>query len=185
MNGYKNTSETAVFGAGCFWCTEAVFQNLKGVTSVLPGYTGGDLPNPTYEQVTSGSSGHVEVAKIEFDPTIILFKQLLEVFFAVHNPTTINRQGNDIGEQYQSAIFYTSEIQKQIAFEVIKEVDSEKIYNSAIVTKVRPLEKFYLAENYHQNYYLNNPGNPYCSVVIDPKLQKLRSKFTQLLKENL
>lgn len=176
--------EIAVLGAGCFWCTEAVFQNLKGVASVLPGYTGGNLPNPTYEQVSSGSSGHVEVAKIEFDPVIISYHQLLEVFFAVHNPTTLNRQGNDVGEQYQSAIFYTSENQKQIALEVIKEVDSEKIYNSPIVTKVRALEKFYVAENYHQNYYLNNPGNPYCSVVIDPKVQKLRAKFTNLLKSS-
>ncbi|MEK7161821.1 MAG: peptide-methionine (S)-S-oxide reductase MsrA [Patescibacteria group bacterium] len=170
--------DIAVFGAGCFWCTEAVFQNLNGVSVVLPGYTGGDLQNPSYEQVSSGSSGHVEAAKIEFDPGIISFKQLLEVFFAVHDPTTLNRQGNDAGEQYQSAIFYTSENQKQIALNIIREVDGEKIYNSPIVTKVRPLKKFYVAENYHQNYYINNPGNPYCAVVIDPKVQKLRAKFT-------
>ncbi len=174
--------ELAVLGAGCFWCTEAVFQNLRGVSSVLPGYTGGALKNPSYEQVSSGSTGHVEVAKIEFDAKIISFRQLLEVFFAVHDPTTLNKQGHDIGQQYQSAIFYASQEQQQTALEVIQEVEREKIYNSQIVTKVRPLEEFFVAENYHQNYYLNNPGNPYCSAVISPKVQKLRAKFAALLK---
>jgi len=176
------TNETAVLGAGCFWCTEAVFQNLKGVKSVLPGYAGGDLPNPTYEQVSGGSSGHIEVAKIEFDPSVISFKQLLEVFFVVHDPTTKDRQGNDVGPQYASVIFYASPGQKQIAEEVIKEVDNEKIYGAPIVTRISPLEKFYVAENYHRNYYLNNPGNPYCAAVISPKVKKFREKFSSLLK---
>lgn len=174
--------EIAVLGAGCFWCTEAVFQNLKGVNSVLPGYTGGSVENPKYEQVCEGNTGHIEVAKIEFDPGIISFKQLLEVFFAMHDPTTKNRQGADVGEQYASAIFYSNQEQKQVAEETIKEVNEEKIYNDPIVTQVRPLDKFYLAENYHQNYYLNNPGNPYCAAVISPKVKKFREKFSGLLK---
>jgi peptide-methionine (S)-S-oxide reductase len=178
----KTNNEVAVLGAGCFWCTEAVFQNLKGVSSVLPGYTGGNVENPSYEQVSGGNTGHVEVAKIEFDPSVISFKQLLEVFFAVHDPTTKDRQGNDVGTQYASAIFYSSPKQKQIAEEVIKEIEAEKIYSSPIVTELRPLEKFYLAENYHQNYYLNNPGNPYCAVVISPKVKKFREKFSSLIK---
>src|SRR5579864_4964235 len=158
--------ETAVFGAGCFWCTEAVFQNLKGVTSVLPGYTGGRVPNPTYEQVSMGNTGHVEVAKIEFDPSVIKFTDLLNVLFSTHDPTTPNRQGNDVGEQYRSVIFYLSEEQKKEAEEFIAE--AQKDFDNAIITTVEPLDKFYEAENYHQNYYLNNPGNPYCQFVIVP-----------------
>ena len=172
--------QTAIFGAGCFWCTEAIFQNLKGVSSVLPGYAGGRVPNPTYEQVCGGNTGHVEVAQIEFDPEQIKFVDLLNVLFAVHDPTTINRQGNDVGEQYASAVFYTSEEQKRQAEEFIKQARKE--FSDPIITQVRALDKFYPAENYHQNYYNNNPGNPYCQVVISPKLEKFRKKFQNLLK---
>jgi peptide-methionine (S)-S-oxide reductase len=172
--------ETAIFGAGCFWCVEAIFQNLKGVESVVPGYAGGHVANPTYEQVSQGKTGHAEVAKIEFDPQVIKFTDLLNVFFATHNPTTLNRQGGDVGEQYRSVVFYVSDSQKTQAEDFIK--NAQKEFTSPIVTQVQPLDKFYLAENYHQNYYKNNPGNPYCQLVIDPKLEKFRKKFADLLK---
>ncbi len=172
--------ETAVFGAGCSWCVEAVFQNLKGVSSVLPGYAGGHVANPTYEQVSNGNTGHAEVAKIEFDPQVIKFTDLLNVLFATHDPTTMNRQGNDVGDQYRSVIFYLSEEQKSQAEGFIK--NAQKEFTSPIVTQAQPLDKFYPAENYHQNYYINNPGNPYCQLVIDPKLTKFRKKFNHLLK---
>ena len=172
--------ETAVFGAGCFWCVEAVFQNLKGVMSVLPGYSGGHVENPTYEQVSSGASGHAEVAKIEFDPAVIKFIDLLNVLFSTHNPTTTNRQGNDVGEQYRSAIFYLTQEQKKQTEEFIS--NARKEFSSPIITQIVPLEKFYPAENYHRDYYKNNPGNPYCQLVIDPKLEKFRKKFADLIK---
>ncbi len=171
--------ETAVFGGGCFWCTEAVFQNLKGVSSVLPGYAGGSAPDPTYEQICGGDTGHAEVSKIEFNPRIIKFTDLLNVFFATHDPTTLNRQGNDVGDQYRSVIFYTSPEQKLQAAQFISEAQKE--FDSPIVTQVQPLDKFYVAENYHQNYFKNNPGNPYCQMVIGPKLQKFREKFADLI----
>ena len=173
-------NETAIFGAGCFWCVEAVFQNLKGVSSVLPGYAGGHVANPTYEQVSGGTTGHAEVAKIEFDPAVIKFADLLNVLFSTHNPTTMNRQGSDVGEQYRSAIFYTSAEQKQQAGEFVK--TAQKDFDSPIVTQVQPLDKFYQAENYHRDYYKNNPNNPYCQLVIDPRLEKFRKKFASLLK---
>jgi len=176
----KDLMETAVFGAGCFWCVEAVFQNLKGVSSVLPGYAGGHKDNPTYEEVSSGTTGHAEVTKIEFDPSVIKFADLLNVLFATHDPTTMNRQGNDVGDQYRSAIFYLSDNQKKQAEEFIKQ--AQKDFDSPIVTQVLPLDKFYPAENYHKDYYKNNPGNPYCQLVIDPKLAKFRKKFANLLK---
>lgn len=172
--------ETAVFGAGCFWCVEAVFQNLKGVSLVLPGYAGGTKENPTYEEVSRGTTGHAEVTKIEFDPNVIKFTDLLNVLFSTHNPTTINRQGNDVGEQYRSAIFYLNDEQKRQSEAFIEQAQKE--FGSPIVTQVQPLEKFYPAENYHRDYYKNNPGNPYCQLVIDPKLQKFRKKFSALLK---
>lgn len=173
-------SETAIFGGGCFWCTEAIFQNLKGVETVLPGYSGGHAPNPTYEQVCEGGTGHAEVTKIEFDPTIIKFEVLLEVFFATHDPTTLNRQGGDVGEQYRSVIFYTTPQQKQIAENYIK--GAQKDFASPIVTQLLPFDKFYEAENYHQNYFAKNPGKAYCQVVINPKLEKFKKKFADLLK---
>ena len=175
-----NNIQTAIFGGGCFWCTEAIFQGLKGVGSVLPGFCGGSVPNPTYEQVCAGATGHAEVTKIEFDPGIIKFEVLLEVFFATHDPTTINRQGEDVGEQYRSVIFYTSPGQKQIAEKYIG--DAQRDFNSPIVTTVEPLYKFYQAENYHQNYFDRNPDKAYCRAVINPKLEKFRKKFAYLLK---
>ena len=174
--------QTAVFGGGCFWCTEAIFQRLKGVVSVMPGYSGGQKPNPTYEEVCSGTTGHVEATKIEFNPAEIKFLDLLNVFFATHDPTTMNRQGNDVGEQYASTIFYVSNEQKREAEQFVKKLEAEKIWDNPIVTQIRKLEKFYGAENYHQDYYNRNLNKPYCQVVINPKIKKLREQFAPLLK---
>lgn len=176
------TNEITVFGGGCFWCTEAVYQDLRGVISVEPGYTGGATINPTYEQVCAGTTGHVEVIKIEFDPSIITYRDLLEVFFSTHNPTTRNQQGNDIGTQYQSTIFYTSEVQHTAAHEIIRELSAEKAFEKPIVTDVKHLEAYYPAESYHHNYYRNNPNAGYCQAVIAPKLKKFREKYARLLK---
>lgn len=178
-----NNMETAIFGGGCFWCTEAIFQSLRGVTSVLPGYAGGNVPNPTYEQVSSGTTGHAEVTKIDFDPGVIKFSDLLEVFFATHDPTTMNRQGNDLGTQYRSVIFFTNPEQKQVAEKFIQQLETEKTFDNSIVTQIQLLNEFYPAENYHQNYFLRNPSAPYCQVVINPKLQKFKIKFASLIKD--
>ncbi len=178
----KNT-ETATLGAGCFWCVEAVFDDLKGVESVESGYSGGHTENPTYQQVCSETTGHAEVANVNFNPQEISFKEILQVFFAVHDPTTLNRQGNDVGSSYRSAIFYHDENQKQIAEEVIKEVEAEGIYDNSIVTEVTPFDKFYIAENYHQEYFANNPNQPYCAAVVAPKVAKFRQKFVNRLKK--
>lgn len=175
----ENKLETAIFAGGCFWCTEAIFQNLKGVTSVLPGYTGGVVKNPTYEMVCGGDTGHAEATKIEFDSSIIGYEVLLEVFFATHDPTTLNRQGHDVGTQYRSAIFFTSQEQKNKAEEYIKNHQAE--FSDPIVTQLEPLTEFYIAENYHQNYFNNNKLAPYCQAVINPKLKKFREKFAHLL----
>lgn len=171
--------KVAVFGGGCFWCTEAVFSELKGVMSVVSGYAGGEMKNPTYEDVSSGKTGHVEVVKVEYDPKQISYSDLLTVFFAMHDPTTLNQQVNDIGTQYRSMIFYTTENQKKEA-----ETFIQKLKESGIeaVTEIKPLNAFYVAENYHQKYYLNNTSAPYCKMVIDPKLDKLRVHFRELLK---
>ncbi len=177
----KNT-ETATLGAGCFWCVEAVFDDLKGVESVESGYSGGHTENPTYQQVCSETTGHAEVANVNFNPQEISFKEILQVFFSVHDPTTLNRQGNDVGSSYRSAIFYHDENQKQIAEEVIKEVEAEGIYDNSIVTEVTPFDKFYIAENYHQEYFANNPNQPYCAAVVAPKVAKFRKKFVDRLK---
>lgn len=174
--------ETAVFGGGCFWCTEAIFLKLKGVVSVMPGYSGGKKPNPTYEEVCGGNTGHAEVIKIDFDPTQVSYRDLLEVFFSTHDPTTLNRQGNDVGEQYRSVIFYTNEKQKQEAEGFIRELEQEKVFASEIVTQLEPFEKFYDAEDYHKNYFERNQNNPYCMVVINPKLEKFKKKFVSLMK---
>ncbi len=170
--------ETAVLGAGCFWCVEAIYQKLKGVISVEPGYAGGKVPNPTYEAVCTGKTGHAEVAKIVFDSTKISFGDILNVFFEIHDPTTLNKQGNDIGEQYRSVIFYADEKQKKIAEETIARLEKEKIYDAPIVTEVAPLTTFYPAENYHKNYYENNKDKPYCQFVITPKVKKFEKKFS-------
>lgn len=181
----KLKKEVAVFGGGCFWCTEAIFQELKGVESVVPGYAGGTPAagkEPTYEEVCTGATGHAEVIKIEFDPEQISFKDLLTVFFATHDPTTLNRQGADIGTQYRSIILYTSPGQKSEAEEFIREINRSAKEGMPIVTEIKPLEKFYPAEAYHDDYYRKNPHQPYCEVVINPKLQKLQKQFSQLLK---
>lgn len=162
----------AVFGAGCFWCVEAIFAQLAGVESVISGYTGGHIENPTYEKICTGNSGHAEVCKISFNPDIITYENLLEVLFTTHDPTTINQQGADIGNQYRSAIFYTDEIQRKSAIDFINKLNNDKIFNKPIVTEVEKLETFYEAENYHQDYYKYNSDAPYCKFVIKPKLDK-------------
>jgi peptide-methionine (S)-S-oxide reductase len=174
--------ETATLAAGCFWCVEAVFDDLKGVEDVVSGYSGGHSENPTYRQVCNGDTGHAEVAEIKFDPSVISFKDILRVFFSVHDPTTINRQGNDVGSQYRSAIFYHNEDQKRDAEEVIKEITDDGVYDDPIVTEVTPFEKFWPAEDYHQEYFANNPNVPYCAAVVSPKVKKFRQKFVDRLK---
>jgi len=174
--------ETIVFGGGCFWCTEAVFKMLKGVISVDPGYAGGNMENPTYREVSSGITGHAEVIKIDYEPDIISLYQLLTVFFATHDPTTLNRQGNDVGEQYRSIILYTKEEQKKISEKFIKEINESSKNGSPVVTEVKKLDKFYFAEQYHKDYYENNKNQAYCQLIINPKLRKVQKKFTDLLK---
>lgn len=174
--------QLATFGSGCFWCSEAVFLDLKGVTKVTSGYAGGAKPNPTYEEVCSGTTGHAEVIQVEFDPTIISYEQLLEVFFLTHNPTTLNRQGNDVGTQYRSVIFFHDDAQRDAANKIKERIEAEKIYDGKIVTTFEPLTKFYAAEKYHQNYYANNPEQGYCQMVIDPKVAAFRKKFSSLRK---
>ncbi len=175
--------ETATLGAGCFWCVEAVFDDLKGVTDVVSGYSGGHTENPTYREVCSETTGHAEVTQIEFDPQELSFADLLRVFFAVHDPTTLNRQGNDVGSSYRSAIFYHSDEQKQTAEEIIKEVTEAQIYDKPIVTEVTAFDKFYPAEDYHQEYFANNPNQPYCAAVVAPKVAKFRKQFIDRLKK--
>jgi len=176
------SAETATLAGGCFWCLEAVFQQLRGVTRVVSGYTGGTVPNPSYQAVCTGTTGHAEVTQVTFDPTVISYRDLLDVFFTIHDPTTLNRQGNDEGTQYRSAIFYDSPAQKTEAERTIKELEAEKVWDDPIVTEVVPLEKFYAAENYHQDYYARNANQPYCRAVIAPKVAKLRSKYLAKLK---
>ena len=175
--------ETATLAAGCFWCVEAVFDDLRGVEDVVSGYSGGHTENPTYREVCSETTGHAEVAQIKFDPQELSFKELLQVFFAVHDPTTLNRQGNDIGSSYRSAIFYHDQEQKRIAEEVIREVTEEGVYDNPIVTEVTAFDKFYPAENYHQEYFANNPNQPYCAAVVAPKVAKFRKQFLSRLKK--
>ena len=174
--------EKATLGAGCFWCIEAVFQNLKGVQGVVSGYTGGQVENPTYQQICTGTTGHAEVAQIIFDPAVISFEDLLYVFWRTHDPTTLNRQGADVGTQYRSAIFYDSEEQKEIAEKSKAKTDASDLWPDPIVTEISQLDKFYNAEEYHQDYYKLNPNQPYCRLVIDPKIRKLKKKFAEKLK---
>jgi peptide-methionine (S)-S-oxide reductase len=174
--------QTAIFGGGCFWCIEAVFQRLTGVSHVESGYMGGQIDNPTYRQVCDGDSGHVEVVRVTFDPDQISYRELLDVFFSVHDPTTLNRQGNDVGEQYRSVIFYADEEQQRIAEDVIAEMNKAKAFPEPIVTAIEPAEKFYVAEGYHQNYYNENSRQPYCMFVISPKITKLEKKFAEKLR---
>jgi peptide-methionine (S)-S-oxide reductase len=181
-NDKNMAKEVAILAGGCFWCTEAVFTIVKGVEKVEPGYTGGSVPNPTYEQVSSGTTGHAEAAQITFNPDVISYREILEIFFATHNPTTLNRQGSDVGTQYRSAIFYNNEAQKVTAESVIAELEKESIWDKPIVTKVEPLKVFYRAETYHKDYYKKHPNQPYCQQVITPKLVKLQQKFLGKLK---
>jgi peptide-methionine (S)-S-oxide reductase len=176
-------AELATLAGGCFWCLEAVFDELKGVESVESGYSGGHVQSPSYAQVCNGNTGHAEVVQITFDPQVLAFKDLLTVFFTVHDPTTLNRQGNDVGTQYRSAIFYHNEEQKKIAEAVIQEIGAEKIWDDPIVTEVKPFDQFYIAEDYHQEYYKNNSFQPYCRIVIAPKVAKIRRKFAERLKK--
>jgi methionine-S-sulfoxide reductase len=178
----KNATENAVFGGGCFWCTESIFSNLKGVISVISGYAGGKTPKPSYLQVCGGGTGHAEVIKVEYDPAIVSFTDLLDVFFHVHDPTTLNRQGNDVGDQYRSVILYTSESQKQDAEAFISKLKADKEFDRPIVTGVKPLTEFFAAEDYHQRYYENNSGQPYCQMIIAPKLAKFTAKFKDAAK---
>lgn len=177
-------TEIAVLGGGCFWCTEAVFKMLRGVVSVVPGYTGGKTEHPTYEDVCTGNTGHAEVIRIEYDPALVSFKTLLTIFFASHDATTLNRQGNDVGTQYRSVIFYTTDDQKKVAEAFIRELDASASEGDPIVTMVESLVKFYPAEDYHKNYFERNGSNSYCEIVIAPKLQKVQEKFAEILKHN-
>ncbi len=176
------TTATAVIGGGCFWCTEAVFLELDGVSRVKSGYAGGAVPNPTYEQVCTGRTGHAEVIQITFDPDVISYADLLRVFFATHDPTTLNRQGNDVGTQYRSAIFPADAEQEQVARAVMAEIDSRGIWGRPLVTTIEPLTEFYPAEAYHDDYYARNPNAGYCRVIVAPKVAKVRKEFTDRLR---
>jgi peptide-methionine (S)-S-oxide reductase len=173
----------ATLAGGCFWCLEAVFGDLKGVASVESGYMGGSSANPTYEQVCSGDTGHAEVVQLTFDPGVVSFKEILEVFFVIHDPTTLNRQGNDVGTQYRSAIFYHSAEQKSAAEQVIADLSSARMYDAPIVTEVVAASQFYAAEDYHQEYFQRNPAQPYCAYVVRPKVAKFRKHFLEKLKK--
>jgi methionine-S-sulfoxide reductase len=175
-------TKTIIFGGGCFWCTEAVFKMMRGVSSVLPGYAGGTVENPTYEQVCGGQTGHAEVVKIEYDPTQTKLDDLLTVFFGSHDSTTLNRQGADVGTQYRSVVFYENDDQKIQIEKFIDDINNSNSAGAPVVTTVELLTKFYPAEDYHKDYFAKNPSNPYCTVIINPKLQKVQEKFTQLLK---
>ena len=182
MGDTDTKDEIAVFGGGCFWCTEAIFKMLRGVKSVLSGYTGGTTINPTYEEVSTGETGHVESIKIKFNPSEISYRDLLTVFFGTHDPTTKNRQGNDIGTQYRSAVFYTTPKQKEEAEAFIKELNTSSAEGASVVTEVVPFDLFYVAEKYHKDYYDNNKEAPYCQLVINPKLKKVQDNFAEFLK---
>lgn len=174
---------TATLAGGCFWCLEAVYDEIKGVQSVESGYAGGQMPNPTYRAVCGGDTGHAEVVQVHFDPSVVSYRDLLNVFFAIHDPTTLNRQGADVGTQYRSAIFYHDEEQKRVAEDLIKELNGQNIWDHPIVTEVTKLDKFYLAEDYHQEYFARNPYQPYCMAVVAPKVSKFRKHFLELLKK--
>jgi peptide-methionine (S)-S-oxide reductase len=174
--------EVTTLGGGCFWCLEAVFDEVRGVEDVVSGYAGGLVVNPTYRQVCDGKTGHAEVVRVTFDPTVITFREILEIFFAIHDPTTLNRQGADVGTQYRSAIFYHSSQQKETAQTVIAELNADRVFDKPIVTEVTGVTKFYAAEDYHQEYFRKNPYQPYCQVVVSPKVAKLRKSFAAKLK---
>ncbi|HLF73794.1 MAG TPA: peptide-methionine (S)-S-oxide reductase MsrA [Anaerolineales bacterium] len=175
--------QTATLAGGCFWCLEAVFDEVKGVHSVESGYAGGHVEDPSYREVCTGRTGHAEVVQIHFDPNVVSYRDLLSVFFAIHDPTTLNRQGADVGTQYRSAIFYHNDEQQRIAEELIRELNAQKIWDRPIVTEVTKLDKFYIAEEYHQEYFARNPYQPYCQAVVAPKVSKFRKHFLDLLKK--
>ena len=177
------TSEMITLGGGCFWCLEAVYDQMEGVTSVESGYMGGHVANPDYRTVCTGRSGHVEVVQVTFDPALTSVRDILEVFFAMHDPTSMDRQGNDSGPQYRSVIFYHSEEQRATAEQMIAELDEEKLFSRPIVTELRPATTFYVAEDYHQEYFANNPQQPYCSFVVAPKMKKFREKFAAKMRQ--
>ncbi len=179
----NNDLETAVLGAGCFWCVEAIFQDLQGVKFVTPGYSGGQSPNPSYQAVCTGSTGHAEVAKIEFDPRLISFADILEVFWSIHDPTSLNRQGADVGTQYRSVIFFANEEQEKIAVRSKRILQDEGRFEKPVVTEIKPLQAFYPAEDYHSNYFKHNPEQAYCKAVIEPKVQKFKKEFSDKLKK--
>jgi len=175
--------QTAVFGGGCFWCTEAIFQMLKGVSKVEPGYAGGAMENPSYEKVSMGHTGHAEVIRITYDPAVISYEDLLTVFFGSHDPTTMNRQGNDIGTEYRSVIFYNDDVEKAAAEKIIAGINDSLKNGTRVVTQLVPFTAFYAAESYHQNYYKTNTSAPYCQLVIEPKIDKVRKRFAELVKQ--
>lgn len=177
-----NNLQTVVLGGGCFWCLEAVFDRMEGITSVESGYMGGHVENPTYRQVCNGDTGHVEVVRVTFDPASVSFREILDVFFSIHDPTTLNRQGNDMGTQYRSAIFYSTEEQYREAKKVIDELNAAKHWPNPIVTSLEPAAKFFVAEDYHQEYFANNGNQPYCQFVVAPKVKKFEQKFAQKVK---
>lgn len=183
LNVMGKELEKATLGGGCFWCTEAVYLGLKGVVDVKPGYSGGHVKNPTYKEVCTESTGHAEVVQITFDPNVVSFSEILEVFFVTHDPTTLNRQGNDVGTQYRSAIFYHSEKQKEIATQIISQLEREKAYNKPIVTEVTAFDTFYVAEDYHINYFARNKNQPYCQYVVAPKVEKFQKVFKDKMKK--
>lgn len=178
-------TEIATLANGCFWCSEAIFSRLKGVKSVVPGYSGGKVENPTYDDVCTGETGHAEAAQIEFDPTVIPYEKLLDVFWHTHDPTTLNRQGNDIGTQYRSAIFYHNDKQREIAEKSKRDLEESGIYRDPIVTEIVPFKKFYIAEDYHKKYYEQHQDAPYCRYVIDPKIQKLLKQYAKDIKNEI
>jgi peptide-methionine (S)-S-oxide reductase len=182
MTNESKKYETATLGGGCFWCLEAVFDELTGVVDVVSGYTGGQDPAPTYRAVCAGTTGHAEVVQVSFDPEVISFRELLEVFFSVHDPTTLNRQGNDVGSQYRSAIFYHDLEQESAARELVAELEREGLWDEPVVTEITPLREFHPAEEYHQEYFSKNPAQPYCQVIVAPKVSKFRQRFRSRLK---
>jgi len=182
LNSNNMDLKTATFGSGCFWCTEAIFELVEGVSDVVSGYAAGDTKNPTYKEVTSGTTNHAEVVSITYDPSIVSYLELLEIFWRTHDPTTLNRQGADVGTQYRSIILYHDSDQKRLSEETLKKLDESGAWNSPIVTKIEKLENFYPAEQYHQNYYELNPNNSYCSYVISPKIDKFKKAFSDILK---
>ena len=183
MSKAFGSSQVATLGGGCFWCIEAVYSELKGIVKAESGYAGGNVPNPSYEDVCTDETGHAEVVQITFDPNLISYREILQVFFSIHDPTTLNRQGADAGTQYRSVIFCHDDSQKKIAEEVMREIEKTKIWSKPVVTQLAPLEIFYKAEAYHQNYFNNNPGQGYCQMVIEPKVAKFRKQYFDRLKK--